>query len=319
MKKALSLIPYFLLSALLLISSARGQYVSSPSYRIYLYRTNATIVQSDEYGIGSGTLAPPGAIKPGENVTAAKGDSCKVFDSVSDVPADWFIVRSCDRWYSMKEANQTLTEIKTVPKNVSGEAAQLLEKAKQEYEEVNYSGAKKLAQKALEEMQEPKLPLPLYILIPVIIGVSVGGGVGGFFLYKRFRGRGGKREVGDLNREIADLLRQIQGRVYRRGRGWRTYQRLNELYRESRELLRNYERLGSNRASSRLERLKSDFENMRPKVVRMFDVKGPRKKYKEATKLERFRIKMELKLSRSMRSLKAKIGGVIDKIKSIFS
>lgn len=236
-----------------------------------------------------------------ENVVAGKGMNCSTFRE-DEVPEGWQVVESCSEWYNLVEANQTLEEAEEY--NLKGEALELLNKAKQEYQEGNYTGANQLAQKAIENRSKG---LPTFVLVILVIVILVGAGAGIFFLLRQFRDKRVVREVKKLNSEMERLFQEVQRRIGNKRGGWRVVQKMRQMLQESTRLSQSYQNMGTKKTASQLRMLERELRRVLNKARREYGVRLSYRKYKGASKLEKLRIRAEIK-----------IFGVIRKIRSFF-
>jgi hypothetical protein len=124
------------------------------------------------------------------------GNSCRSFSGCK--PDGWESVESCSVWEEKQEAQEIL-------ENVSETEAdeELLQRAQQEFEKGNYSGARRLASQAQESsssrIQEGFL-LPIIALLLLVLGAA------GFFGYRKYQERRLEEEIRDISDQILERV-----------------------------------------------------------------------------------------------------------------
>ncbi|MFB6208153.1 MAG: S8 family serine peptidase [Candidatus Nanohaloarchaea archaeon] len=169
-------------------------------------------VYNPEGGIIAETLGPElqsgtylvAAPEPLEMVTAGNPETgaCESFED-DEVPDNWKLVKDCETWDDRRTAEQL---IETVDEKVdSGKPQQLLQRAKQEYQDDNYSAAIENAQEAnrIQKEQEGSLLGVFLAIVLVIFSLGVLG-VGGFYGYHALRKRRMRKELS----EVSEMVRQ---------------------------------------------------------------------------------------------------------------
>ncbi len=132
----------------------------------------------------------------GGSAVGPDGNSCRSYSGCK--PDSWESVQSCSIWEKKQEAQDLL-------ENVSETEADegLIQRARQELEEGNYSGAKRLASQARKSSSskiEDSFLLPVIAILLLVLGAAV------FLGYRKYQERKLEMEIRDLSDQILERV-----------------------------------------------------------------------------------------------------------------